>query len=145
MVTALKSRGRSIHFHLSSLREGSHQKSIVFLQDSRLLSRRIFHKHHFHEPFRMLIPYRRMSTDRIGTFAPVPIRSVGRSWRLSSRKPHPVAFDDTSPRIFFNGRTALFLRFLPRTCTGLSWLRAAGSQGRFHSWMGQRTWSGSGT
>ncbi|WP_207232984.1 hypothetical protein, partial [Salmonella enterica] len=49
-------------------------KSIAFLQDSRLLSRRICHKHHFLEPFRMLIPYLLIATDRIGTFAPVPIR-----------------------------------------------------------------------
>lgn len=87
MVMALKHQGRSTRYHQSSLREQSRPKSIAFLQDSRLLSRRIYHKHHFLEPFRMLIPYLLIATDRIGTYVLVIIELFF-GWRYVQEQFH---------------------------------------------------------
>lgn len=76
MLTALKGQGRSTRYHLSSLKDGSHQRLIAFLLDSRLSSKHIYRRHHFLEPFRMLIPYRLSATDRIGTYVFVYIKFI---------------------------------------------------------------------
>ncbi|EJT3297910.1 hypothetical protein N2L48_004966 [Salmonella enterica] len=78
MVMALKGQVRSTHYRQSNLKGESHQKLIVFLRDNRLLSKHISHKHHYPKSFRMRKLFHFLSNDRIGTFAPVPIRSLER-------------------------------------------------------------------
>lgn len=76
MLMALTDLDCSSRYHQSILKEYNHRKPIVFLPGSRLSSGCIFHTHHYLQPSQIRTFFRLMPRYRIGTFAPVPIRSL---------------------------------------------------------------------